>query len=493
MAFIGLIGCGYWGKNLIRDFYNTGALHTICDKDIKLLQKFKIKYPSVAITTDWKIILNDTKITAICVSLPAELHYTYVKAALMKKKDIFVEKPLSLNLDDGNKLVKLAKDNNNILMVGHLLHYHPAIKKIFELVNNNKIGQIRYITSNRLNLGKIRQEENVLWSFAPHDISVILRLMGAMPQNIMCSGQSFISKTIYDITTMILEFPGKSYSQINVNWLNPFKEQKMTIVGKKGMIIFDDMNEPDKKIKYFSEYIKWDSKTGIPLVQKSSYTYINYDKTNSPLENECLYFINCCKTRNIPITDGEEGLRVLKVLDLAQKSLTQNNIKLSTNIKYYSHKTAIINNNAKIGNNTKIWHYSHIMNCKIGSNCSIGQNCFVANDVIIGDNCKIQNNVSLYSGVIIGNNCFIGPSAVFTNDMNPRAKYSKNGKYMKTILEDGVTIGANATIICNTILKKNCFVGAGAVVTKNVEENTVVVGNPAKQISKMDKVGNKIN
>lgn len=486
MAFIGLVGCGYWGKNIIREFYNLGALHTICDINETLLNSYQDKYPNLNRITSWKTLLNTPEITAICVSLPASLHYRFCKEALLANKDVYVEKPIALSLDHAKELVKLAKSKDKILMVGHLLQYHPCITKIYEMIKDNQIGKIRYVTSNRLNLGKIRQEENVLWSFAPHDISVILKLMNdQLPSSVICHGQDFVSNNIHDITTTIMEFPNNTYAQIYVNWLNPFKEQKLTIVGTEGMIIFEDSVE--NKLTYFGKYMEWNNE--IPEVKKPIGINIIYD-TTSPLELECSHFIKCCNDRIQPLTDGEEGLRVLTVLDAAQNSLNNQNMKIQlSNSNYFIHPTSFIDQGAIIGNHTKIWHYSHVMKSKIGENCNIGQNVFIGDGVILGNNVKVQNNVSIYTGVICEDNVFFGPSCVLTNDLNPRCKYPKNKKYIKTIIKKGVSIGANATILCGITLGENCFIGAGAVVVKDVLPNTVMVGNPAKAISKMDESG----
>jgi len=482
----GLIGAGYWGKNLIREFYNLGVLKIICDIDQNLLDININTYPNLKTTTSFYDLLHDDELTGIIIALPAEMHYRFAKKVLLANKNVYVEKPLALSIDHCNDLIHIANEHNKILMVGHLLQYHPCITKIYDMINNDYIGDIRYIVSNRLNLGKIRREENVLWSFAPHDISVILKLMkNKLPNSIQCTGKSFISNNIHDITSTILNYDN-TYVQINVNWLNPFKEQKLTIVGTKGMIIFDDTIKD--KLKYYPEYMQWNK--GQPIINKSDGEIINYDSSKSPLQRECEEFIKCCANNTPSLTDGEEGRRVLTVLNMAQQSLLNNGQEIvqeiSRKMEYYVHETAIVDDDAIIGKGSKIWHYSHIMKSEIGEDCNIGQNVFIGKDVKIGKNCKIQNNVSLYSGLEAEDNVFFGPSCVFTNDKNPRCEYSKQGNYMKTYIEEGATIGANSTIVCGTRLGKYCLIGAGAVVTKDVEPYAVMVGNPAKKIKYTD-------
>ena len=490
--FIGLIGGGYWGKNLIREFNSIGALHTICDINEEALAEYSKSYPDIKTTVNWQDVLNDSDITAVCISLPAELHYSFCKKSLLAGKDAYVEKPIALDIKEAEELVLIAKENEKILMVGHLLHYHPCIEKIKEMVKQDKIGKIKNITANRLNLGIFRVQENVLWSFAPHDISVILSLCNnKLPESVQCTGKDNITKGIHDITNSILYF-NDTYVNINVNWLNPYKEQKMSIIGEKGMILFDDM-EKENKITYFPEYINFTSDINhSPIPVKNNGVNIKVDLSKSPLLKECEHFIDCCITRNNPITDGEEGLRVLKVLNYLQQSLEKKKEIVIENKEYFTHPTAMVDEGAMIGEGTKIWHHSHI--CKgaiIGKNCNIGQNVFIADKAVLGDNCKVQNNVSIYAGVKAGNHVFFGPSCVLTNDINPRGMYSKNNQYIKTIIEDGVTLGANCTIVCGNTLGKHCLIGAGSVICKNVEPYSIMVGNPGKKIGHIDEKGNR--
>ena len=252
------------------------------------------------------------------------------------------------------------------------------------------------------------------------------------------------------------------------------------------MITFDDTSQ--EKIRYYTEYMEWNR--GVPIAKKSQEisSGIISENGTTPLEKECQHFIQSCLNRTQPITDGQEGLRVLQVLNMAQESLNHHGkeIRLQQDNKYFVHPTAIVENDAKIGKNSKIWHFSHLMKCQIGENTNIGQNVFIADNVKLGDHCKIQNNVSLYTGVTAGNYVFFGPSCVLTNDYNPRAKYSKNGEYMNTIIEDGVSIGANATIVCGVKIGKNSLIGAGAVVTKSFTANTIIAGVPAHVIKNLE-------
>ncbi|GAG96379.1 unnamed protein product, partial [marine sediment metagenome] len=283
----------YWGKNLIRDFYAIGVLHIICDIDQTALNKYKEMYENVKLTTSWDDIIQDNDVNAVCISLPADLHYKFAKQALENGKDVYVEKPITLDENEAEELIRLAEQHNKILMVGHLLHYHTHVEKIKEIVKSGRIGKIKNIISNRLNLGKFRTAENVLWSFAPHDISVILSLCNdKLPTRVKCMGKDVITKTIHDITNTFLYFDDLDiYVNINVNWLNPYKEQKMIIIGETGMLVFDDTKKDDKLV-IFNEYLKWDNGFLPTPIQGTGKTVpVDFE---FPLLRECRHFAECC-------------------------------------------------------------------------------------------------------------------------------------------------------------------------------------------------------
>ncbi|MBC8274236.1 MAG: Gfo/Idh/MocA family oxidoreductase, partial [Chloroflexi bacterium] len=221
---IAVIGCGYWGKNLVRNFAELGALHTICDAAPEKVKDYTSLYPQLNTEIDYQQVLADKEIQGVVIATPAASHYPMAKEALLSDKDVFVEKPLALTSKEGEELVKLAEDENRILMVGHLLEYHPGVIKLKELVDKGELGKINYIYSNRLNLGKFRTEENILWSFAPHDISIILLLLGEMPQDISAHGGYYLHQDIADVTLTTLGFKGGTRAHIFVSWLHPYKE-----------------------------------------------------------------------------------------------------------------------------------------------------------------------------------------------------------------------------------------------------------------------------
>lgn len=488
-----VVGSGYWGQNLVRNYYQMNALLAICDSNRERLVELGKKYPEAALISDYREVLEDDKIRAVVIATPAETHFNLVKQALLAGKDVYVEKPLCLSVDEGTELVDLARREGRILMVGHLLWYHPALRKLKELIDEGELGQIRYIYSHRLNFGKIRREENILWSFAPHDISVILGLLGEMPDSVQAQGGNYLHSQIADVTMSTMSFPSGVKAHIFVSWLHPFKEQKLVVVGDKKMAVFNDVEKTDKLLLY-PHSIDW--KNNLPIANKADSQSVIYDEVE-PLRAECLHFLECIQTRTQPLTDGREGLRVLKVLNQCQDALnnsatpvvvptveavpTPANAAASENLKYKAHPSAFIDEGAEIGAGTAIWHVSHILkNTRIGENCKIGQNVVIGPNVEVGNGVKIQNNVSVYDGVTLEDNVFCGPSMVFTNVHNPRSEVSRMDELRKTLVKQGATLGANCTIVCGNTVGKYAFVGAGAVVSKDVPDYALVVGNPAR-------------
>jgi len=478
---IAVIGCGYWGKNLIRNFNDLKALYAICDSDEERLASLAEQYPSVLIQKDYEDVLSDSRVKAVVISTPAVTHYDLAKKALSAEKDVFIEKPIALDYPDGEELVNLAEQKNKILMVGHILEYHAAVEKLKELVKQGELGKINYIYSNRLNLGKFRTEENILWSFAPHDISVILALLDEMPDQVSAHGGNYLNPKIADVTVTTMNFASNAKAHIFVSWLHPYKEQKLVIIGDKKMALFDDVSQEEKLFLY-DHKIDWIERSPIPRPELARPVPI---EKKEPLRSECAHFIDCIRTRKPPRTDGKSGIRVLKILEACQNSLKENGklcrIQPPKKEKYFLHSSAILDDAVKIGEDTKIWHFSHVLgNTNIGKKCSIGQNVMIGPNVDIGDNVKIQNNVSVYEGVILEDDVFCGPSMVFTNVTNPRSHWPRKDEYKKTLVKKGASFGANSTIICGITIGRYAFIGAGALVNKDLPDFALVYGVPAK-------------
>lgn len=492
---IAVIGAGYWGKNLIRNLNALGALHTICDISTEALAKFKEQYPKVNLARNLEEVLSRDDVNALCISTTAKTHFDIARKGLLASKHIFVEKPLCLDQEEGQQLIELAAQKKLTLMVGHLLHYHPAVIALKKLVDDGVLGRLQYIYSNRLNLGKIRLEEDILWSFAPHDISLILTLTKQLPETVTALGSYFLNKNIADVTISTLTFPNGISAHMFVSWLHPFKEQKLVLVGTRGMAVFND-TEPEDKLLLYPHDILW--KKGVPVPEKKDAVRIEYDK-KEPLKEECAHFLDCVATGKKPITDGREGLQVLRVMSACQISMQHDGevVKFTPQLKepteYKVHPSAIVDDNVALGRGTKVWHFSHILpNCTIGRNCNIGQNVVIGPDVCVGNGCKIQNNVSVYKGVTLEDNVFCGPSVVFTNVYNPRSEIRRMDELRPTLVRKGASIGANATIVCGNTLGRFSFIGAGAVVTTNVPDYALMVGNPARQVGYICRCGEKL-
>ncbi len=495
---VAVVGSGYWGKNLVRNYHELGVLKLICDKNEAVLKSFSNQYKNIDTCQAISAVLSRQDIDAVIIATPAETHYRIARETLLAGKHVYVEKPLVLEEEAGLELINLAQMQKRVLMVGHLLQYHPVFVKLKELAQNGELGRINYIYSNRLNLGKIRREENILWSFAPHDISMILALAGEEPVSVFATGGNYLHQRIADVTTTHLEFPSGMKAHIFVSWLHPFKEQKLVVVGDKKMAVFDDTQPWEHKLLLYPHQINWQNHAPVPVKGEPERLHI---QQNEPLKLECIHFLGCIANNTTPITDGHEGVRVLKVLNTAQSSLdspatstghppTQPQVAFSTHsnnaTRYpcaFVHESAIVDKHCEIGEETKIWHFSHILSgSKIGKKCNIGQNVVIGPDVTIGRQCKIQNNVSIYKGVTLEDGVFCGPSMVFTNIYNPRAEIRKMNQVRPTLVKKGTTIGANATIVCGITLGRYCFIGAGSVVNKNIPEHALVVGNPGKLI-----------
>ena len=489
---IAVVGCGYWGKNLVRNFAELGALHTICDSSPEVLSRFEALYPGVKKETSFDAVLADTEIGGVVISSPAALHYSMAKQALLACKDVFVEKPLSLAVEEGEELVELAKEKDKILMVGHVLEYHPGIIRLKELVDEGELGKIDYIYSSRLNLGKFRTEENILWSFAPHDMSVILLLLNELPQEVSAHGGCYLHSDIADVTVTTMSFASGVRAHIFVSWLHPYKEQKLVVVGDKKMAVFDDVT-PQNKLLLYEHGIEWIDREPVP--RKEEAIPVEFTMAE-PLKLECQHFLECLESRNKPKTDAVSGLNVLKVLDACQRSLQGQgkNIALANKDSFSIHPTSIIEQPSSIGQGTRIWHFSHIMpHTKIGKNCTIGQNVFVGENVSIGDNVKIENNVSVFEGVTLEDDVFCGPACVFTNVESPRSYISRRGQFIPTLVKKGTTIGANATIVCGNTIGRYALIGAGSVITHDIPDHALAYGNPARVHGWVCECGKKLD
>jgi UDP-2-acetamido-3-amino-2,3-dideoxy-glucuronate N-acetyltransferase len=317
---IAVIGAGYWGVNLVRVFSELGVLGKICDFNADRLAQVASQFPGVATENTLEAVLHDPAIDAVAIATPAETHYNLAREALQAGKDVYVEKPLTLHCEEADTLTKMAERMGRILMVGHLLEYHPAITTLQDMIERGELGKVEYIYSNRLNMGKVRREENALWSFAPHDISVILLLLKALPIQVTATGGAYLQPNIADVTVSTMLFDRGVRAHLFVSWLHPYKEQKLVVVGEHRMAVFDDVRKTEKLQVYDK---KIDLVNGQFVVGKPEARTINFP-VGEPLRLECEHFLECLQTRKTPKTDGNDGWRVLKVLEASQRSLNMN-------------------------------------------------------------------------------------------------------------------------------------------------------------------------
>jgi UDP-2-acetamido-3-amino-2,3-dideoxy-glucuronate N-acetyltransferase len=322
---IAVIGAGYWGINHVRNFHELGALKTVCDASETSLMKISASFADIETEFDYQNVLADDEIQGVVIATPAETHFKLAAAALEAGKHVLVEKPLTLDAKEGLQLVNLADEKQAILMVGHLLEYHPAVLRLRELIQSGELGELRYVYSNRLNLGKIRREENILWSFAPHDIAIILRLVGEWPKQIAATGGAYLQSHIADVTITTMEFPTGVRAHIFVSWLHPYKDQRLIVVGSKKMAVFDDVAK-ENKLTVYDQGVEFVN--GEPVMRKNDGVAETLEKAE-PLRRECLEFLDCMQTGRKPLTDGKSGLQVLRVLEAAEYSLAENGIPVA--------------------------------------------------------------------------------------------------------------------------------------------------------------------
>jgi predicted dehydrogenase len=330
MPDIAVVGAGSWGKNLVRNFYELRRDHLVyaCDLDASRLAYLRAVYPLLKTTPDYQEILANDDIRAVVIASNAAHHYEQAKHALAAGKDVLVEKPLALSYRQALEVVELAERSQRILMVGHLMLYHPVSQQLRNLIQSGELGEVYYIYSQRVNLGQVRRDENALWSFGPHDLSLIFYLLGQEPTDVAARGQVYLQDGIEDVVFVSLNFPNRVSAHIHLSWLDPHKLRRTTVVGSKKMAVFDDMatteklriynNSAEKKIDYdtYGDYI----------TLRFGEITIPYVAVTEPLKLECQHFLECIEQRKPPHTGGRDGLRVVKVLEAATHSLRNNGI-----------------------------------------------------------------------------------------------------------------------------------------------------------------------
>jgi predicted dehydrogenase len=324
---IAVVGTGDWGANLVRNFANLPGARLVAlhDSDAQRLRKSAAQYPGARAVDNLEELAGLAEVQAVVVAASAVSHYTLTKTLLEGGKDVFVEKPLALSVTHAEDLVRIARERGRILMVGHLLLYHPAVRYLKDLVERGELGDLLYLYSQRVNLGKVRRDENALWSFAPHDLSVILHLVGQVPVDVVARGSAFLQGSIEDVVFVDLRFPDGKLAHVHVSWLDPHKLRKFTVVGSRKMAVFDDM-EASEKIRVYDKGVDRTGQFvsyGDALTVRSGDILIPKISLQEPLRLECQHFLECVREHKTPLTDGVGGLEVVRVLAAAQASLEQ--------------------------------------------------------------------------------------------------------------------------------------------------------------------------
>ncbi len=323
---VGVVGCGYWGPNLIRNFRSLPEcqLKLMCDVNEARLKHLRSLYPEVAGETDFNHVLNGAGLDAVVIATAVRLHYPMAKASLLAGKHTFIEKPMAASAHECQELIQIAKEKGLILMTGHTFLYSPAVRKIKEIVDKGDIGEIRYISARRLNLGLFQKDINVAWDLAPHDISIILHIMEEQPVTVNCRGSAHITPGIEDVTTMCLSFRKQRTAIIHSSWLDPRKIREMTIVGSKRMIVYDDV-APLEKIRVFDARVErpphYDTFAEFHYAYHYGDIYAPYIKQEEPLKTECQHFLDCIRDSRAPLTSGERGHELVRILEASSQSL----------------------------------------------------------------------------------------------------------------------------------------------------------------------------
>ena len=325
---VGVVGCGYWGPNLIRNFRQLPDCHlkTLCDTNDQRLSHMRRLYPELATTQKMDDVLNDSQIDAVIIATPVRFHYSMAKAALAAGKHVFIEKPMARTEAEAAELVSMAERQGLVLMIGHTFLFSPAVRRMKEIINAGDIGEVQYIAARRLNLGLFQKDINVAWDLAPHDISILLHLLDELPLSVSCQGSSHVTRGIEDVTMMHLNFRKNRCAFIHNSWLDPKKVRQMTVVGSQRMIVYDD-TEPLEKLKIYDARVEvpphYDTFAEFTYSYHYGDSYVPYVKQDEPLKLECQHFLECIAQGAVPITNGRLGLEVVKILEASSESLRQ--------------------------------------------------------------------------------------------------------------------------------------------------------------------------
>ena len=315
---VGVVGTGHWGRNLARNFHQLGALGALCDVDVERLLATAARYPLARTYEHIDVLLDDSQVDAVVIATPSSTHGALARQVLNTEKPVFVEKPLCLDLREAGELKQMVRAKRLLLMVGHLLLYHPAFVALKEFIRSGRLGELRYVYSHRLNFREVRGDDDALWDFAPHDLSMLLSLVGELPAYVTTSGGSSVDPPIPETTLSHLSFSSGLHAHVFVSWVHPHKDQRLVIVGEEGMVIFDDVLPAPNKLRFYPHEVNWHD--GVPAISRDDALPIPYQDAE-PLAVECAHFLDCITNDRLPLSNIDEAMDVLAVLDACQRSM----------------------------------------------------------------------------------------------------------------------------------------------------------------------------
>lgn len=475
---IALLGAGRWGEKLLRVLYEREAVGWVYVRSLQKYKSLQEAYPGLHWTTDLSEIWRAEACQAVVIATPASTHPELIEAALLAGKDVFCEKPIAFSLGQVRRLAALAKEKARLLMGGHVLHYHPAVEALKQLLAEGKLGKLVAFHAERTGLGRFPLSEDALWGLAIHDLGLVQYLLPVEVEEIKAQAQQAVSSDKAEAVWVHLQLASGVKGEIFASWLYPERRRRLTLIGTEGMAVFSEDGEKPS-LTFHAHRFVWHNGQVPTLYPAQSGEKVSLPSVE-PLAVEMEHFLECVRTRSEPRTSVQALEPVIALAERIHRRLYPDAEAART---YFVHPTAIVDEEVEIGEGTKIWHFSHVLRgSRIGKNCVLGQNVVVGPFVRVGNNCKIQNNVSLYYGVELEDGVLCGPSCVFTNDKYPRAFIERRNEFLQTRVRQGATLGANATIMCGTTIGRFAMVGAGAVVLHDVPDHALVVGNPARQV-----------
>jgi predicted dehydrogenase/serine acetyltransferase len=480
---VGVAGVGYWGTNVARvlDGLDGCELGWCCDTDPARLEPLRSRYPDARLTSELEELLADEELDAVAVATPVADHAETARRVLEAGKHCFVEKPLAQRPEEARRLCELAAERGRVLMVGHLLEFHPGIVTLKRLLAEGELGDVHYIHSQRLNLGKLRADENALWSLGAHDVSVALMLTGEFPTEVGARGESYVRDGVEDVVFAFLRFPSGVVAHLHLSWLDPHKERRLTVVGSRRMASFDDM-ATERKLTVFDKGFDPGANPPDDFVARSGESRSPEVSDEEPLRLELAHFAECVRDEGRPRTDGESGLRVVTVLDALQRSLDEGGVpvRLGEGVRIGGH--VVIHPGAEIGSGVRIGDHAQIRDgAVIGADSTIGSFVSVDPEVVVGERVSVQTRCYLAKGTTIEDDAFLGPGVTIAND-DTMGRHPAGEELQGATLRRACRIGAGAVLCPGVEVGEEAFVAAGAVVAADVPARAVVMGVPARQV-----------